>query len=118
MKIPALLTVLALACGSSFAGGSYSGSADRDAAGHPKQSATVASDTKANDGIVDKTKRAFRRMGDKMRSASNRADHDRRSDQAMRSDTRSMGAAGSETQDSARQRRMDEAYDNWKAKQK
>jgi hypothetical protein len=29
-----------------------------------------------------------------------------------------MGAAGSNAQDSARQRRMDDAYSNWQSKQK
>ena len=101
MKIPALLTALALTCGTAFAAGS--GEADR---GH---SAAATSDTQPradNDGIVDKTKRALRRMGDKIRSATSRD-----------SDTRAMGASGAESDDSARRRRMDEAYENWRSQQ-
>ena len=124
MKIPALLIALALACGSTFAMGD-SNSGARHAAADPNYSAQPK-----QEGPIAKTRRALNRMGDKMRNMGSNA---RRSTQredneyaanrndrnAMdRNDTRNMGAAGSDTQDSARQQRMDEAYANWKAKQK
>lgn len=123
MKIPALLTALAVACGSTFAMGDSTSGA-RHAAADPNYSAQPK-----QEGPVAKTKRALSRMGDKMRNMGSNArrstrDADeytanRNDRNAMdRNDTRNMGAAGSETQDSARQQRMDEAYAHWKAKQK
>jgi rhamnose utilization protein RhaD (predicted bifunctional aldolase and dehydrogenase) len=122
MKIPALLTAAALACGSAFAAGQY-GSGSADSATQRSQSTAVSSDSASKsakgDGVVAKTKRALHRMGDKMRSVGRKStDNDEINQAAARHDTRSMGAAGSETPDSARQRRMDDAYANWKSKQK
>ena len=115
MKIPALIAIAALTCGTAFAQG-YGSSTHRDTA-NPSQSAAAAPDSPSNsadDGIVAKTKRAFHRLGEKMRSGGNKAkDHDTT---ASKSDTRSMGAAGSDTSDSARQSRMDQAYANSKSK--
>jgi hypothetical protein len=121
MKIPALLTAAALVCGSAFAAGQY-GSASADRATQSSQSTAAASDSASKakgDGLVAKTKRALHRMGDKMRSAGRKSTaNDDINQAAARHDTRSMGAAASNTQDSARQRRMDDAYANWKSKQK
>ena len=115
MKIAALAAVVALTCGTAFAAQDYS--AERDA-NNANRSAAMSKDThskSAGGGIIDKTKRALHRMGDKMRSVGKRGDNS--TEQARRDDTRSMGAAGSDTQDSARKRRMDDAYANWQSKQ-
>ena len=56
--------------------------------------------------LGEKTRHAFHRMGDALhRTASKDKD---------RSDTHAMGASGD---DHSRESRMDQAYDNWKAKQ-
>ena len=126
MKLRASLTVLALVCGTAFAAQDSSVSTDRDAAANRNPSA-ASTDAKPSDGgVVDKTKRAFRRMGEKIRNATHRTDSaDRKSaerdpinDQAARNEARTMGAAGSDSQDAARKSRMDNAYENWKSKQK
>ena len=113
MKIPVLITAVALACGSAVAQSSYSN--DRDA--HSNRSAATAPDhsskAASDEGIVAKTKRAFQRMGDKIRSAGNKS-KDNADKSAASSDTRTMGAAGSDSADSARRARMDEAYANSK----
>ncbi len=118
MKIPALLTVLAVACGSAFAMGN-SNSGDRHAAADPNYSASAQPQ---HEGPIAKTKRALHRMGDKMRhmGGKNARSSQRADDEYTlnRNDTRNMGAAGSDMQDSARQKRMDDAYADWKAKQK
>ena len=121
MKIPVLLTAAALACGSAFAAGEYGSSAE--SATQRSQSSAVASDSAPKsakgEGLVAKTKRALHRMGDKMRSAGRKSpDNDAINQAAAGHDTRSMGAAVSNTQEIDRQRRMDEAYANWKSKQK
>ena len=131
MKIPALVTVVALTCGTAFAAQYDSGSADRDAAAANRtHSAAVSSDTQSDGakggGLIDKTKRAFHRLGEKMRNATHRTanagrkstDRDAINEQAARNDARSMGAAGSDTHDSDRKHRMDDAYANWQSKQK
>lgn len=116
MKLRATLSVLALACGTAFAAQDYSG---RDAPASRSPSTAATAETQpAGEGIVDKTKRALRRMGDKIRSATDRsADRDPINEQAARKEAQTMGAAGADSQDSARRNRMDEAYDNWKSKQ-
>jgi len=120
MKIPVLLSALALVCGAAVAAPQYgSGSSDR-AAAHP--SAAASSDTSSGNakggGLLERTKNAFHRLGDKIRHATRKStDRDQTSAKGGKGDTRSMGAAGSPSQDSARQRRMDDAYANSKAKQ-
>jgi Skp family chaperone for outer membrane proteins len=118
MKIQALVTVLALACGSAFAAQYSSGSAEGDAAAMHNQSTAASTDAqpKKGGGLMDKTKNAMHRMGDKMRSVGHRKDKDGQT--AAKDDTRSLGAVGSDTQDGTRQRRMDDAYANWQKKQK
>ena len=115
MKIRALVTVLALACGTAFAAQDTSSTAAEDAANR-NQSTAASTDTQPKKGgLVDKTKNAMHRMGDKIRSAMHRKDKSTQA--AAKSDTSSMGAASSDTQDSARQQRMDGAYASWKSKQ-
>jgi hypothetical protein len=105
MKISAFLTAAALTCSAAFAA---QNSADRDRA-TDKPSATAGA----------KTKQALKRAGQKVRetgqriaSAGRKATN--RDDQAD-VNSQSMGAAGS---DNARRARMDEAYANWKSRQK
>jgi hypothetical protein len=122
-KIPALLTAMALACGGALAAGDYSSGSAEGSATQRSQSTAVAADSGSKsakgEGLVAKTKRALHRMGDKMRSAGRKSTKGDDINQAAAShDSRNMGAAGSDTQDSARQRRMDEAYANWQSKQK
>ena len=128
MKIPALVGVVALACGTAFAAPYSGGSADADAAKRHAAAApthTQSSGAKGG-GLIDKTKRGLHRMGEKARGATHRTanaarkstERDPINEQAAAHDARTMGAAGANAQDGARQRRMDDAYDNWKAKQK
>ena len=119
MKIRALVTVLALACGTAFAAQYTGGSAEADASASRSQPAAASADTQPKKGgLIDKTKNAMHRLGDKIRSATHRGDKDKATQTAAKSDTRSMGAAGAPAQDDARQRRMDDAYINYKSKQK
>jgi hypothetical protein len=115
MKIRTLLTVVALACGTAFAAQSGTSSAE-DAANRNQANAASTDTQPKKGGLVDKTKNALHRMGDKIRHAMHR--NDKNAQTASKSDTSSMGAAGSDTQDSGRQRRMDDAYANWQKKQK
>jgi hypothetical protein len=118
MKIAALITVAALTCGTALAQG-YGSSTDRSTSAGPNQSATTAnSDQPKGEGIVDKTKRAFHRLGEKLRGSGQTAkngekDADKTAQQKQ-NDTHAMGAPGSAKSDSSRQSRMDEAYANSK----
>lgn len=132
MKIAVLLTAVALASGSALAASNSTTYDSRDTATTHKapvvnkdRKSVAAKDAQPKEGIVDKTKGAIRRMGEKLGHATERLPGKRSSDQAMhdpsrtdasRSDTRSMGAVASD--DSDRQRRMDEAYNNWHSRQK
>jgi len=129
MKIAALITLATLTCGAAMAQTGSGSAASQDPMA-PRPAATTGVPHAKPGGVVDKTKNALHRAGDKMRHAGQRvgkhvpgskAHH--ANDQAMntdtrgdtRSDTRSMGASGS---DSGRQARMDDAYANWKSKQR
>lgn len=124
MKITALLAAAALVGGTASAGQNDNASTTKPAA---RQSTTAPADGATHEGIGVKTKRALGKIGDKMRSAGNKLAHathtdkqagtTRRSDESRAgSDTRTMGAAGSDTgSDSGRRQRMDNAYDNWKS---
>jgi hypothetical protein len=132
MKIAALITALALAGGCAFAAGNSSTSGA--ASDYQNQSTATSTDTQsgtsgANGGVIDKTKRALHRVGGATRNtmhrignAARRTTHGGDNTAASGSDTRSMGASGSgsasDTQDSARRARMDQAYDNWRSRQK
>lgn len=117
MKIPASIAALVFACGSAAIAAQA-----KDAEAGASYSTVAASDQKAGGGVVDKTKDALRRMGDKMRSTGNRISDKVANQGGQKStvrdgeqDTRAMGASPAEQ---ARQARMDEAYSNWQAKQK
>lgn len=126
MKIAILLTAVALASGSALAAQNSSYDSRDTATTHQapvvnKDQAAPAADAKPAEGIVERTKSAIRRMGERLGRATDRWTHNgKRTDQAAddpsRSDTRAMGAAGSG--DNPRQRRMDDAYGNWRGKQK
>ena len=137
MKIAALLTVATLTCGAAMAQTGSGSAASQDPMA-PRPAETTGVPHAKPGGVVDKTKNALHRAGDKMRHAGQRVGthvpkagtaHDSRDhamrdqgmrdqrdrDHAMNSDTRSMGAAGTS---SDRQARMDDAYANWKSKQR
>jgi hypothetical protein len=125
MKIAALLTAATFTCGAAMAQ-TGSGSAATQDPMAPRPAQTTGVPHAKPGGVVDKTKNAMHRMGDKMRHAGDRVGKHvpksgahKANDQAMnsdaRTDTRSMGAAGS---DSGRQARMDDAYANWKSRQR
>ncbi len=126
MKIAALVTVLALASGSAWA--QYGGkSSDTERAARGSSAATAQPKDAAKtggEGLGAKTKRAFSRAGDKIRNTGERIGRAVNKDgtpadaQASRRDTRAMGGPGADGSDQARQARMDEAYDNWKSKQR
>ena len=116
MKFAALITVAALTCGTALAqgyGSSSSSSNDRSTSASPSHSSAMANDDQAKgEGFMDKTKRAFHRLGEKLRgaghTAKNSADKDAdKTAEQKQNDTRAMGASGS---DSSRTSRMDQAY--------
>jgi hypothetical protein len=118
MKIAAIVTAAALATGTAAFAADYGSHSDRNM----QRDHAAATDTGKHEGLLDKTKRAFHRMGDKMRSAGSktaRATHTEDPNRtAMRNDdTRSMGAGREDMHDGARQRRMDSAYNNWHDRQ-
>ncbi len=111
MKMAAFLAAAALACGSAMAADSKTEPGQRVSNEHPAKA--------SGDGVVDKTKRAFSRMGDKIRHTGERLGQKLGTDKDSRHDARAMGASGSEQaqEDQARRQRMDEAYANWRGKQ-
>ncbi len=113
MKMAAFLAAAALACGSAMAADS--------ATEHGQRASSEHSAKASGNGVVDKTKRAFSRMGDKIRHTGDRLAHKLGTDQDSRYDTRAMGASGEQPQDQAqdqgRRQRMDDAYAKWRGKQ-
>ena len=120
MKLPVLVTALALACGGAFAQSGNDGAA---AGPNPNDRTTMSvSEPKSGESVGKKMKRgvtkladATRRTGHKIAAGIRKATHGKDTAQASNDDTRSMGASPSE--DSARRARMDSAYDNFKRKQ-
>ena len=107
MKIAALITVAALACGTAWAQG-YGSTADKSSS--TNHAATTANDTQPKgEGIMDKTKRAFHRLGEKLHASGNKAKDSTDKTAQQNPDTRAMGA-GADKSDSSRQARMDKAY--------
>ena len=106
----AILAAAALACGSAMAADSSTEHGQRVSKEHPAKA--------SGNGVVDKTKRAFSRMGDKIRNTGERLGQKLGTDKDSRHDTRAMGASGSgEAQDQGRRQRMDDAYANWRDRQ-
>lgn len=115
MKIAALITVAALTCGTAFAQSSSSTSGDTSATRN--HSAATANDSAPKgEGIMDKTKRAFHRLGEKLHAGKKSTDTTDKTAQQdpENKDTRAMGASGADKSDSSRQSRMDQAYSNSK----
>lgn len=115
--------LIVLGCTLAIAGG--------NALAQDRSSSSTATHESAGDSVGQKARHAAdragdaaHRAGDKARSAMHRgehkmskahSDHDRKTAQA-RDDTRALGASGSSTSaDSDRQRRMDEAYNDYKS---
>jgi hypothetical protein len=119
MKISALITALALAGGVAVAQANTAATHDASA---NDQTTAAATDTTQHEGLGTKLKKGLHRMGQATRNAMHRVAHagkkDKTTDTASANDTRSMGSYGTAPADSARQKRMDDAYDNYKAKQK
>jgi hypothetical protein len=112
MKIAALITVAALTCGTALAQSSGSAT-ERNSSATGNRSAATANDSQSKGGgIVEKTKQAFHRLGEKLHVSGNKSRDN--SDPTAQQDpenrnTRAMGASGS---DSGRHTRMDQAYSN------
>lgn len=119
MKMAAFLAAAALACGSAMAADSKSEHGQRVTNEHPAKASS-------GNGVVDKTKRAFSRMGDRMRSTGDRLGQKMGTDKhSPRHETRAMGGTGrheqvhsqAHAQDQGRRERMDDAYASWRGKQ-
>src|SRR4051812_16692749 len=103
MKIAALITVAALTCGTAFAQGAGS-TADRTTAPSRNHAAATANDTQPKgEGIMDKTKRAFHRLGEKLHASGKKSTDttDKTAQQNPENNTRAMGASGSAKSDSS-----------------
>jgi hypothetical protein len=114
MKIAALITVAALTCGTAFAQSSGSDTSTT----RNRSAATANGSQPKGEGLMDKTKRAFHKLGDKLhagKKSGDDTDKTAQQDPENRS-TRAMGASGSDKSDSSRQSRMDQAYSNSKSK--
>ena len=122
MKIAVIITAGALACGSAFADKSPSTQ-------HPSAAATQSE--ARGDDYTTKTKRAFQRLGNKLRGVVQK-DHTQQA-RGTGKDAKDHGArttamgAGRDTRDindtlesaeRSRRERMDAAYSNWQSSQK
>ena len=121
MKASALFIAAALAASGSALAQQYdSKSHDGKAPAHVKSSA------EPKEGVGTKLKKALRRAGEKTKQAFNRGGDNRGNQQAAQSgpdtDTRRMGAGPASgtmgEEDRARRARMDDAYSNWRSRQK
>ncbi|MES2999290.1 MAG: hypothetical protein V4787_01245 [Pseudomonadota bacterium] len=148
MKIPALLTILAISCGAAFAQGTEPtpspqqsattsdqgiarGNRVDGTAAKTRSSGTTMGNSSANTGAMakdapmasDTTTASSDTMTHKAKRGAHKAKHSakkaaHKARVAMHNDTRSMGASGSDMGNGSRQQRMDAAYDSWKSKQK
>lgn len=116
-------TLIALACTLAVAAGSALAQ-DRSttATDHPSAADTAGQKARhaahrTGDAVRhagDKTRNAMHRGEHKMSKARSEHDHDRKTAQEAGDDTRAMGASDLSA-DSERQKRMDEAYNNYKS---
>jgi hypothetical protein len=99
-------TLVALGCALALAGGSALAEQE---AGQPQSGAARSEHSTSGGGFLDKTKEAFHRLGQTVKSGFHKAEG---KGDATASDAKSMGAHASDTGSSAaaRQQRMDEAY--------
>ena len=107
-------TLIALACTLAFAGGN---ALAQDRTTSKAESTAESAGHKAKDAAHragDKARHMGHRMEHKMDKA--RAHHEARKAQEAGDDTRAMGASGSSmSADSERQKRMDQAYNDYKS---
>jgi hypothetical protein len=99
-------SLIALGCALALAGGPAL--AQQDAG---KTSTTR--DSSGNGGFVEKTKEAFHKLGESVKSGFHKAENKADDAKADPTDTRAMGAAGAG--DADRQQRMDDADGNYKS---
>jgi HPt (histidine-containing phosphotransfer) domain-containing protein len=111
MKIAALITVAALTCGTALAQG-Y-GSSSGSSTTHNQSAATANDSSSKGDGILDKTKRAFHRLGEKLHASGNKAGNNSDKTAEQNPETAAMGA-GPDKSGSSRKSRMDQAYSDSK----
>jgi hypothetical protein len=111
MKIAALITVAALTCGTALAQG-Y-GSSSGSSSTHNQSAATANDSSSKSDGILDKTKRAFHRLGEKLHASGNKSSANPDKTAQENPETSAMGA-GPDKSSSSRKARMDQAYSDSK----
>jgi hypothetical protein len=126
MKATALIAAAALAFGTA----AFAQQADNTS--RTENSATADSMKPADDGqrtknalhnLGQKTRNAMHRAGDKLRHVAKNdkgEHHDKHARADRHNDTRAMGAPGPAAREDemSRRHRMDDAYANWKARQK
>jgi hypothetical protein len=114
MKIPALITALALAGGVAVAQANTSATHDASA---KDQTTATTTDNGQHEGLGAKLKNGLHRMGQAVRRMAH-GGKDKTTDTAAANDTRAMGASGTTGKETTRQKRMDDAYSNYKDKDK
>jgi hypothetical protein len=110
MKISAVITAIAMA----FAGTAFAQSTGDNGPGNNSVGQANPQAAKDFKDLKAKTKRGLHRMTAKARNAMHRDKHHAQAGSGA-SNTSAMGASSDTA--AARQRRMDEAYANWQAKQ-
>jgi hypothetical protein len=119
MKKFALTAAVVLACAAPvFAASSSATTQSADSSMNTQQADTQSSAGSKMRNGAHKVGQAIRNAGHKVADGVRHIAHPHRDQQARNdSDTRAMGAAGDDAQDSGRRARMDSAYANWQAKQ-
>jgi len=121
MKTSVLITAMALAFGGATMAQAAQDTTRQDTTRSEQASQDTKADASKGESLGTKTKRAFHRMGDKIRSAMHRdkSDEHHTAKDEHASDTRAMGAGAARSDDDHdRRARMDGAYNNWQHKQK
>lgn len=109
-------TLIALACTLAIAGGNALAQ-DRSTSSTAHESSGESVGQKAKGAahrVGEKTRNLFHKAENKMGRA--KSDHEAKTAQEAGADTRAMGASSSSAE-SERQRRMDQAYDDYKSRQ-
>lgn len=103
--------LIAIGCAVALAGGSALAGQDTGKAPATTQQESAAThDSSSGGGFIEKTKEAFHKLGESVKSGFHKAENKVDNAKADKDDTRAMGApAGSD-----RQQRMDDAYGNYK----
>jgi hypothetical protein len=128
-KITAFAAMAALACSTAFAAQNTT-SSERAAATKAQQRAAASNKTTRvkGDSVGAKMKRGLSRVGDKIRNTGNRVARATGTDRPgpntastannSSAENRAVSPARSDAQDVSRRDRMDEAYDNYRSKQR